>query len=65
MTGGYDPILVEGRLIQQEYDRGLTWTRIAVEFDTTVPTAQRLAKRYRDYCQREADEQQLPLFHVA
>ncbi|MEV6098670.1 hypothetical protein [Nocardia sp. NPDC051981] len=51
-----------GREIQEQYDRGASWTAIAVDFDLPKYKAQRLARTYREDCDRKAHENQLTLF---
>ncbi|WP_282783952.1 hypothetical protein [Nocardia sp. CC201C] len=54
--------LTLGREIQQQYDQGRSWTAIAVDFDLSKTTVQRLAKLYRTDCDRKAHQHQLTLF---
>ncbi|WP_327141339.1 hypothetical protein [Nocardia sp. NBC_01327] len=51
-----------GREIQEQYERGRTWAAIAVDFDISKTKAQRLAKVYREDCDRRAHQNQLTLF---
>ncbi|MBY8859287.1 hypothetical protein K7711_22645 [Nocardia sp. CA2R105] len=51
-----------GREIQEQYDHGSTWAAIAVDFDMSKAKAQRLARAYREDCDRKAHRHQLTLF---
>ncbi|WP_327144368.1 hypothetical protein [Nocardia sp. NBC_01327] len=54
--------LALGRELQEQYERGRTWVTIAVDFDISKTKAQRLAKAYREDCDRRAHQNQLALF---
>ncbi|MFC9995851.1 hypothetical protein [Nocardia sp. NPDC127526] len=54
--------LTLGKQIQQQYDQGRSWAVIAVDFELSKTTAQRLAKTYREDCDRKAHQHQLTLF---
>ncbi|APA97088.1 hypothetical protein [Nocardia seriolae] len=51
-----------GREIQEQYDRGASWTVIAVDFDLSKSMVQRLARTYREDCDRRAHQDQMTLF---
>ncbi|MFJ9365304.1 hypothetical protein ACIRRA_12915 [Nocardia sp. NPDC101769] len=51
-----------GREIQEQYDRGASWAAIAVDFDMPKSRVQRLARTYREDCDRRAHQNQLTLF---
>ncbi|MFD7841380.1 hypothetical protein ACFV4K_00370 [Nocardia sp. NPDC059764] len=51
-----------GREIQEQYDRGVSWASIAVDFDLSMYRVKILAKTYRDDCERKAHKNQLTLF---
>ncbi|WP_405492967.1 hypothetical protein [Nocardia sp. NBC_00511] len=51
-----------GREIQEQYDRGASWAAIAVDFDLSRSKVMRLARTYRDDCDRRARQNQLTLF---
>ncbi|MEV5832215.1 hypothetical protein [Nocardia sp. NPDC052112] len=46
--------LMIGREIQEQYDRGAKWDVIAIDYDISKSKVQRLAKAYRDDCDRRA-----------
>ncbi|UGT45149.1 hypothetical protein LTV02_17920 [Nocardia yamanashiensis] len=52
-----------GREFQERYDHGDNWSRIAVDYDMSQATVKRLAKIYRDDCDRRAHQHQLTLFN--
>ncbi|NNH75870.1 hypothetical protein HLB23_39480 [Nocardia uniformis] len=54
--------LTLGREIQEQYDHGRSWSAIAVDFDLSKTMVQRLAKVYREDCDRRAHQHQLTLF---
>ncbi|MEV0467141.1 hypothetical protein AB0I30_19025 [Nocardia tengchongensis] len=51
-----------GRDIQEQYDWGASWTAITVHFELPEYKVKRLARIYRDDCDRRAHENQLTLF---
>ncbi|WP_330179646.1 hypothetical protein OHB26_24765 [Nocardia sp. NBC_01503] len=51
-----------GREIQEQYDRGASWAVIATDYDLSQWKAKKLAKLYRDDCDRRAHLNQLTLF---
>ncbi|GAB3207863.1 hypothetical protein [Nocardia tengchongensis] len=51
-----------GREIQEQYDRGASWAAITVDFDLPKYKVQRLARTYREDCERRAHQNQLTLF---
>ncbi|WP_330182741.1 hypothetical protein OHB26_03215 [Nocardia sp. NBC_01503] len=51
-----------GREIQEQYDRGASWARIADDYDMSPSKVKRLAKTYRDDCDRRAHQNQMTLF---
>lgn len=51
-----------GREIQEQYDHGSSWAAIAADFDLSKSKAQRLARTYREDCDRRAHQNQLTLF---
>ncbi|MFJ4649786.1 hypothetical protein ACIP5Y_00785 [Nocardia sp. NPDC088792] len=51
-----------GREIQEQYDHGSSWTTIAVDFDIPKYKVQRLARTYREDCDRRAHQNQMTLF---
>lgn len=51
-----------GREIHEQYDHGDSWATIAVDFDLSKTMVQRLAKLYREDCDRRAHQHQLTLF---
>ena len=51
-----------GREIQEQYDHGATWNEIVADFDVSKWKAQKLARAYREDCDRRAHQNQLPLF---
>ncbi|MGW4246354.1 hypothetical protein [Nocardia sp. NPDC004722] len=54
--------LRRGRMFQEQYDRGASWDTIAVDSDMSRSKVMRLARIYRDDCDRKAHQQQLTLF---
>ncbi|WP_458690456.1 hypothetical protein [Nocardia tengchongensis] len=53
-----------GREIQEQYDRGGSWAVIAVDFGLSMYRVKKLAKTYREDCDRRAPQNQLTLFKV-
>ncbi|GAB4587839.1 hypothetical protein [Nocardia sp. IFM 10818] len=51
-----------GKQIQQQYDQGRNWVALAVDFELSKTTTQRLAKLCREDCDRKAHQHQLTLF---
>ncbi|MQY22668.1 hypothetical protein [Nocardia macrotermitis] len=51
-----------GREIQEQYDHGSSWDEIAVDFDMSKWKARKLARAYREDCDRRARQNQLTLF---
>lgn len=54
--------LTLGREIQEQYDHGAGWATIAADFDLSESKARRLARAYRQDCDRKAHRHQLILF---
>ncbi|QLY29262.1 hypothetical protein H0264_28865 [Nocardia huaxiensis] len=52
-----------GREFQERFDHGDSWAAIATDYDLSKSMVQRLARTYRDDCDRRAHQNQMTLFN--